>query len=48
VVYIAGRNPELTENAIREYGVRHSHVLIGDVGTAIRKYELRKLAFPFR
>jgi len=39
VVYVTGRNLELTENAIREYGVRYPHVLIGDVGTTIRKYE---------
>jgi len=39
VVYVTGRNLELTENGIREYGVRHPHVLIGDVGTTIRKYE---------
>ena len=30
VVYVTGRNLRLTENAIREYGVRHPHVLIGD------------------
>jgi len=39
VVYVTGRNLKLTEDAIREYGVRHPHVLIGDVGTTIRKYE---------
>ena len=38
VVYVTGRNLDLTENAIREYGVRYPHVLIGDVGTSIRKY----------
>lgn len=38
VVYVTGRNLELTEDAIREYGVRYPHVLIGDVGTTIRKY----------
>ena len=38
VVYVTGRNLDLTEKAIREYGVRHPHVLIGDVGTSIRKY----------
>lgn len=39
VVYVTGRNLALTENAIREYGVRHPDVLCGDVGTSIRKYE---------
>jgi sucrose-6-phosphatase len=39
VVYVTGRNLDLTENAIREYGVRYPHVLIGDVGTSIRKYQ---------
>jgi sucrose-6F-phosphate phosphohydrolase len=39
VVYVTGRNLDLTENAIREFGVRHPDVLCGDVGTTIRKYE---------
>ena len=39
VVYVTGRNLRLTENAIREYGVRYPNVLCGDVGTSIRKYE---------
>jgi sucrose-6F-phosphate phosphohydrolase len=39
VVYVTGRNLALTEDAIREYGVRHPDVLIGDVGTSIREYE---------
>jgi len=39
VVYVTGRNLALTENAIREYGVRYPDVLCGDVGTSIRKYE---------
>ena len=39
VVYVTGRNLNLTENAIKEYGVRHPDVLIGDVGTSIREYE---------
>lgn len=39
VVYVTGRNLDLAENAIREFGIRHPHVLIGDVGTSIRKYE---------
>jgi len=39
VVYVTGRNLDLTENAIREYGIRYPDVLIGDVGTSIRNYE---------
>ena len=39
VVYVTGRNLNLSENAIREYGIRYPHVLIGDVGTSIRKYD---------
>jgi len=39
VVYVTGRNLRLAEQAINEYGIRHPHVLIGDVGTSIRKYE---------
>jgi sucrose-6F-phosphate phosphohydrolase len=39
VVYVTGRNLDLTERAIEQYGVRHPDVLIGDVGTSIRKYE---------
>lgn len=39
VVYVTGRSLKLTENAIREFGIRYPHVLIGDVGTSIRKYE---------
>jgi len=39
VVYVTGRNLALTESAIQEYGVRYPHVLCGDVGTSIRKYE---------
>ena len=38
VVYVTGRNLALSEAAINEYGIRHPHVLIGDVGTSIRKY----------
>ena len=38
VVYVTGRNLELTEAAIKEFGVRHPDVLCGDVGTTIRKY----------
>jgi hypothetical protein len=39
VVYVTGRNLDLAENAIKEYGIRYPHMLIGDVGTSIRKYE---------
>ncbi len=39
VVYVTGRNLELTEQAIREFGVRYPDVLCGDVGTTIRKYD---------
>lgn len=39
VVYVTGRNLDLTEKAIREFGVRHPNVLVGDVGTSIREYE---------
>ena len=42
VVYVTGRNLRLSENAIQEYGIRYPHVLIGDVGTSIRKYEQGK------
>lgn len=42
VVYVTGRNLKLAENAILEYGIRYPHVLIGDVGTSIRKYEQGK------
>ncbi len=45
VVYVTGRNLNLTEGAIREYGVRYPDVLIGDVGTSIRKYENGEWAF---
>ena len=38
VVYVTGRNLDLTERAIREFGVRYPEVLIGDVGTSIRRY----------
>ena len=39
VVYVTGRNLELAERAIEEFGIRHPDVLIGDVGTSIRKFE---------
>ena len=38
VVYVTGRNLDLTEQAIAQYGVRHPDVLVGDVGTTIRRY----------
>ena len=38
VVYVTGRNLDLTEKAIEEYGVRYPDILCGDVGTTIRKY----------
>jgi hypothetical protein len=38
VVYVTGRNLNLTEQAIAQYGVRHPDILCGDVGTSIRKY----------
>lgn len=38
VVYVTGRNLQLTEKAIEEYGVRYPDVLCSDVGTSIRKY----------
>lgn len=39
VVYVTGRNLQLTENAIKHFGVRYPDVLCGDVGTSIREYE---------
>lgn len=39
VIYVTGRNLNLTEQAIEQYGVRHPNILCGDVGTSIRKYE---------
>ncbi|MES9859675.1 MAG: HAD-IIB family hydrolase [Candidatus Thiodiazotropha sp. LLP2] len=39
VVYVTGRNLDLTEHAINEYGVRFPDILCGDVGTTIRHYE---------
>jgi hypothetical protein len=39
VVYVTGRNLALSEGAIREFGIRYPDVLIGDVGTSIRRYE---------
>jgi sucrose-6-phosphatase len=38
VVYVTGRSLALTEAAIAEYGIRHPDVLIGDVGTSIRRF----------
>lgn len=45
VVYVTGRNLALTENAIREYGVRYPDILCGDVGTSIREYGNGKWRF---
>jgi sucrose-6F-phosphate phosphohydrolase len=39
VVYVTGRNLDLTEKAIREYGLRYPDILCGDVGTTIRHYQ---------
>ena len=39
VVYVTGRNLQLTEAAVSEFGVRPPDILIGDVGTSIRKYD---------
>ena len=39
VVYVTGRNLNLTESAIRQYGVRFPDILCGGVGTTIRHYE---------
>ncbi|MCK5002411.1 MAG: HAD-IIB family hydrolase [Gammaproteobacteria bacterium] len=38
VVYVTGRNLALTENAIKEFGVRYPNILCSDVGSSIRKY----------
>ncbi len=45
VVYVTGRNLDLTEAAIRQYGVRYPDVLCGDVGTTIRNYRDGHWAF---
>jgi len=39
VVYVTGRNLDLAEGAINEFGVRYPNVLCGDVGTTIRMHE---------
>ncbi|MGD2117396.1 MAG: HAD-IIB family hydrolase [Chromatiales bacterium] len=39
VVYVTGRNLDLTEQAIEQFGVRHPDVLVGDVGTTIRRFD---------
>jgi sucrose-6-phosphatase len=39
VVYVTGRNLQLTEQAIHQYGVRFPDILCGDVGTTIRHYQ---------
>jgi len=38
VVYVTGRNLDLTERAIAEFGVRYPNYLCGDVGTTVREY----------
>ena len=38
LVYVTGRNLALTENAIKEFGVRYPNILCSDVGSSIRKY----------
>lgn len=38
VVYVTGRNLDLSEKAISEFGIRLPDILIGDVGTSIRKH----------
>jgi sucrose-6F-phosphate phosphohydrolase len=45
VVYVTGRNLQLTEKAINEFGVRYPDVLCSDVGTSIRKYDNGSWAF---
>ena len=45
VIYVTGRNLSLTENAIKEYGIRYPDILCSDVGTSIRKYENGKWKF---
>ena len=45
VVYVTGRNLDLTENAIKEFGVRYPDILCGDVGTSIRQYRKGKWTF---
>lgn len=45
VVYVTGRNLRLTEQAIREYGVRYPDILCGDVGTSIRRYQAGRWDF---
>ena len=39
LVYVTGRNLNLAENAINEFGVRYPDVLCGDVGTTVRRRE---------
>jgi sucrose-6F-phosphate phosphohydrolase len=38
LVYVTGRNLALTEQAIRDFGIRYPDVLCGDVGSTIRNY----------
>ena len=39
VVYVTGRSLALTEQAIEDFAIRYPHVLIGDVGSSIRRYQ---------
>lgn len=39
LVYVTGRNLALTEQAIKDYGVRYPDILCADVGTSIRRYQ---------
>lgn len=45
VVYVTGRNLALTEAALAEFGVRPPDILIGDVGTSIRRYDAGEWRF---
>ena len=38
VVYVTGRNLDLTKKSLHEFGVRPPDILCGDVGTTIREY----------
>ncbi|MCB1857533.1 MAG: HAD-IIB family hydrolase [Gammaproteobacteria bacterium] len=39
VVYVTGRNLDLTLEAIHDYGIRYPNILCSDVGTSIRRFE---------
>ena len=45
VIYVTGRNLDLTEDALQEFGVRYPDILCGDVGTSIRQYRKGKWTF---